>query len=44
MCDVESGYIVDFIVHCGSETEIEIVPNLDLTGSVVTEGLKDYFL
>lgn len=43
MCDIETGYIVDFIVYCGSETEIEIVPNLGLTGSVVNELLKDYF-
>lgn len=36
-------YIVDFIVYCGSETEIETVPNLGLSGSVVTELLKDYY-
>lgn len=43
LCDVETGYIVDFIVYCGSETEIETVPNLGITGSVVVELLKDYF-
>ncbi|CAG4952090.1 unnamed protein product [Colias eurytheme] len=43
LCDVETGYIVDFIVYCGSETEIETVPNLGLSGSVVTELLKDYY-
>lgn len=42
LCDVETGYIVEFIVYCGLQTEIESVPNLGITGSVETELLKNY--
>lgn len=43
LCDVESGFIIDFIVYCGSQTQIEQVPNLGITGSVVTELVQGYY-
>lgn len=43
LCDVESGFIIDFIVYCGSQTQIEHVPNLGITGSVVTELVQGYY-
>ncbi|XP_045540910.1 piggyBac transposable element-derived protein 4 isoform X1 [Papilio machaon] len=43
LCDVKTGYIVDFIVYCGVETQVELLQNLGLTGSVVNELLKDYY-
>lgn len=43
LCDVETGYIIDFIVYCGTETDIEQISNLGVSGSVVVTLLNDYF-
>lgn len=42
LCDVETGYVSDFIVYTGSETEINIIENLGISGSVVTTLLEPY--
>lgn len=43
LCDVETRYILDFVVYCGSETDIEQISELGVSGSVVVTLLKDYF-
>jgi hypothetical protein len=42
LCDVETKFIVDFIVYTGSETEINHIPNLGISGSVVSTLLSDF--
>ncbi|XP_022832069.1 piggyBac transposable element-derived protein 4-like [Spodoptera litura] len=44
MCDVKTKFIIEFIIYCGSRTEIDDPNNLGITGAVVTnllEGLTD---
>lgn len=41
--DVQTGFIVYFIVNSGKETNIEQIPSLGISGSVVITLLKDYF-
>jgi hypothetical protein len=43
ICDVETGYILDFIIYCGVETEICDSELLGISGAVVTTLMKDYF-
>ena len=42
LCDCETGYILDYIVYTGSQTEIDHVETLGVTGSVVTTLMKPY--
>lgn len=43
LCDVETGYILDFIIYVGKETEINNDnQGLGISGSVVTTLLADY--
>jgi hypothetical protein len=42
LCDVETGYVLDFIIYCGESTDIED-QGIGISGSVVTTLLKDYF-
>ena len=41
LCDVKTGLIMDYIIYCGSRTEIVDSANLGITGAVVTTLLKD---
>lgn len=42
LCDVESGYILDFIVYTGTGTEIEVDKELGYSGSVVKKLLEPH--
>lgn len=43
LCDVDSGVIIDFIVYCGANTDINDPANLGVGGAVVSTLLKDFF-
>lgn len=43
LCDVETGYILDFIIYCGDGTEITDPGQLGISGAVIITLLKDYF-
>lgn len=43
LCDVESGIILDFIVYCGSKTNITRNDDLGVSGSVVATLLENYY-
>lgn len=42
LCDVESGFILDFIIYTGKGTDIEIDKELGYSGSVVKKLLEPY--
>lgn len=42
LCDCETGYVLDYIVYTGSQTEIDNIVELGVTGSVVTTLMKPY--
>lgn len=42
LCDVKTGFIIDFIVYSGKETDMEIKPELGVSGSVVTALMENY--
>lgn len=42
LCDCETGYILDFIVYTGKQTEIELYQDLGVSGSVVTTLMQPY--
>lgn len=42
LCDVETGYILDFIVYAGSETEKKTVGDFGVSGAVVTTLMEKY--
>lgn len=42
LCDCETGYILDFIVYTGEQTEIELYQDLGVSGSVVTTLIQPY--
>jgi hypothetical protein len=42
LCEVESDYIINFIVYCGRGTEVSDIFNLGQSGSVVTMLLGPY--
>ena len=43
LCDVQTDYILDFIVYTGLTTDIEHEKVLGISGSVVKTFLRDYF-
>lgn len=43
LCDVATGFIVDFIVYCGASTDIVDPCNLGVGGAVVHSLLEDFF-
>lgn len=43
LCDVMTGYILDFIIYCGEGTDIVDEQGLGISGAVVTTLMKDYF-
>lgn len=43
LCDVETGYIIDFIIYCGDGTDITDSGQLGVSGAVVTTLLSEYF-
>ncbi|XP_070380752.1 piggyBac transposable element-derived protein 4-like [Dermacentor albipictus] len=42
LCDVNTGYILRFIVYTGATTAVTILKELGFTGSVVVELLGDF--
>lgn len=42
MVCVETGYIIDFIIYAGANTEIQDVHEVGTTGAVVTTLMKDF--
>lgn len=42
LCDVETGYVVDFIVYTGADTDIVDSQSLGVSGAVVTTLLQPY--
>ena len=42
LCDCKTGYILDFILYTGSDTNIDNDKNLGMTGSVVLTLLEPY--
>lgn len=42
LCDCATGYILDFIVYTGAQTNIEVIDDLGISGSVVTTLLEPY--
>lgn len=42
LCDVRTGYLLDMIVYTGSSSDIQLVPGLGVTGSVVTTLLRPF--
>lgn len=43
LCDCQSGYILDFLVYIGAQSQIDLIQSLGISGSVVTTLLKLYF-
>lgn len=43
LCDVSTGYILDFIIYCGDGTEKMNDSQFGISGAVVSTLLKDYF-
>jgi len=43
LCDCETGYLLDFIVYCGQQSHIDTLDNLDVSGSVITTLMKQYY-
>lgn len=43
LCDCETGYVLDFIVYTGAETEMDHIPDLGASGSIVATLMKPYF-
>ncbi|KAF0747901.1 Uncharacterized protein FWK35_00022580 [Aphis craccivora] len=43
LCDCESGYILDFLVYTGAQTQIDLIESLGMSGSVVSTLMKPYF-
>jgi hypothetical protein len=41
-CDVATGYVLDFIVYTGADTDIVLYEGQGISGSVVLTMLKDY--
>lgn len=42
LCDVMTGYIIDFLIYCGEGSDIVDDQNLGIYGAVVTTLLSDY--
>ncbi|XP_022904015.2 piggyBac transposable element-derived protein 4-like [Onthophagus taurus] len=42
LCDCETGYVLNFIVYTGKQTEIELYQDLGVSGSVVTTLMQPY--
>ncbi len=42
LCDCETKYILDFIIYTGADTQIELINNLGISGSVVMTLMKPY--
>ena len=42
ICDVESGYILDFIVYTGAQTDVEVDKNFGFTGSLINTLIRPY--
>lgn len=42
LCDVMTGYILDFIIYCGDGTDIVDSQNFGISGAVVTTLLTEY--
>lgn len=42
LCDVKTGFILDFIIYCGEGTDITDSECLGVSGAVVTTLLQDY--
>jgi hypothetical protein len=42
LCDCETKYILDFVVYTGADTEIEMIHNLGVSGSIVMTLMKHY--
>ncbi|CAF2645478.1 unnamed protein product [Rotaria sp. Silwood2] len=42
LCDCKTGFILDFIVYCGSKTELNYQKDLGVTGSIVTTLLERF--
>ncbi|XP_071050798.1 piggyBac transposable element-derived protein 4-like [Onthophagus taurus] len=42
LCDVETGFILDFIVYTGSSTEINNIAGLGISGSITTTLLEPH--
>lgn len=42
LCDCETKYVLDFIIYTGTGTEIEMIKDLGLSGSVVMKLMRPY--
>ena len=42
LCDCETGYVLDFIVYTGAETEMDHIPDLGASGSIVVTLMQQY--
>jgi hypothetical protein len=42
LCDCETGYVLDFIVYKGAQTEMESIPELGVSGGIVATLMKPY--
>jgi len=42
LCDCETTYILDFIIYTGADTKIEMINNLEVSGSIVMTLMKPY--
>jgi hypothetical protein len=42
LCDCETGYVLDFIVYTGAQTEMESVSELGVSGGIVATLMKPY--
>lgn len=42
LCDCKTGFVLDMVVYTGKNTQIDVVQNLGISGSVVTSLLDSY--
>jgi hypothetical protein len=43
LCDCETGYVLDFIVYTGAQTEMESIPELRVSGGIAATLMKSFF-
>lgn len=41
-CDALTGYVLDIVVYTGADSDIDMNPDIGISGSVVTTMLSDY--
>ena len=42
LCDCETKFVLDFIVYTGSDTEIDVTPDIGISGSIVMTLMEKY--